>query len=35
MEEKMGGTYSMYGGEDKCIQTFGGEICRDESTSNT
>ena len=31
----MGGTYSMYGGEDKCIQTFGGEICRDESTSNT
>jgi hypothetical protein len=31
----MGGTYSMYEGEDKCIQTFGREICRDESTSKT
>jgi len=31
----MGGTYSMYGGEDKCIQTSGGEICRDEPTSKT
>ena len=34
MEEKMGGTYSIYG-EDKCIQSFGGEICRDESTSKS
>jgi hypothetical protein len=31
----MGGIYSMYRGEDKCIQTFVGEICRDESTSKT
>ena len=29
---EMGGTCSGYGGEERCIQGFGVEICRKETT---
>jgi hypothetical protein len=34
-EKEMGGSYGTYGGEEKCIQGFGGKTIRKETTWKT
>ena len=35
MKNEMDGACSLYGGDEKCIQGFGGETCGKETTLKT